>query len=790
MKFATFAVGPKAKHERPWVRLFHKGMFHKGVLAVALGLVSTSGLATEGQPGEFLAPAAPVSLMASVENPTSPPGPLNALLGGWGSFGSMNGLPGLMGSGVPLTWSEQFHPTERTTEGLTSEEKMPQKVLVKSIRLASEREPSEADLSEPGSVEHGSVRPPVGKSSSEKENPSSEKAPSSAVQSGSLASRPQPSLSNVQSLVDFTTQSYANLSIQSQAPKVVLPLTKTTQSQLELVNGLPRLAQQWLDANVKPEYVNNLLNVWVWSQSPVVCANQACEEIALRLNTMSQQLAEIKSNDQALAFLSQNNISDFNEQLLLRGETLDINHMAITEQGKVVKYPRGWVKSNPRAYLVDQWQKLSIYTNAVQNAHLAQQSHQHAQLLAQGQHDQALAKAYRVLEEVVSETGLSSVKVPLPMSNQPVLVAQLAQDLRQANRDLQHITGWSGSVLGLNGRVDLVPMRPDDMASTSMSLLGGSIVVRSDWETFAHEWFHALDVALMLDHVGMDRSRLEYNIMLEGSKAVYTPEQLASPLVGQTLSAYVANAPLASSASPEVVNIWKNLHPLLRQVSSDSQPKGKSWMLNLEEKIHQYQTGDRYSTFRRDEAEYRAKHSEKLAYAFGAFATLQSSVFRELSVLTDGLRAPTLEEARHYDTVFKPSLSQIGQSWWKSQKPVLAYYAIPNSTRVAFDATQTTIPSTPVRHMVADRASSSPKVVFPQVYRPDTSSFVDHPFSDDREHHVDDASPNRPASDDSVLALPDAPTAKEVSPSSVLKARQPPASIPSPLTDGFSSRRR
>ena len=111
-----------------------------------------------------------------------------------------------------------------------------------------------------------------------------------------------------------------------------------------------------------------------------------------------------------------------------------------------------------------------------------------------------MERAHQELQQVIEEVGLGSFRPSLWQYRSPETVAQTADFLRQANRELQSATGWSGRTLGMDGRLNLTmgPVLDDSQAHAFVrtlndTLQGSTIEMTSGWESLGHEWFHVFD---------------------------------------------------------------------------------------------------------------------------------------------------------------------------------------------------------------------------------------------------------------------------------------------------------
>lgn len=108
----------------------------------------------------------------------------------------------------------------------------------------------------------------------------------------------------------------------------------------------------------------------------------------------------------------------------------------------------------------------------------------------------SVEKARSMLEDAVAETGLRALKVSWSDWTTPSRLVWLSENLRQANQDLETVTGWNGPVLGLNGAVVIHMNRPAPQYSAnglSETDDRGVITLTSEWRALGHEWLHAVD---------------------------------------------------------------------------------------------------------------------------------------------------------------------------------------------------------------------------------------------------------------------------------------------------------
>jgi hypothetical protein len=105
--------------------------------------------------------------------------------------------------------------------------------------------------------------------------------------------------------------------------------------------------------------------------------------------------------------------------------------------------------------------------------------------------------ARETLRQAVAAAGLRMLRLGLVDQSGWALHA-MTQELNNQNQKMQHLTGWQGGVLGLEGRIALsfrVPNEAQTAGTTSDSNPDYLEIIGERW-TLPHEWFHALDISL------------------------------------------------------------------------------------------------------------------------------------------------------------------------------------------------------------------------------------------------------------------------------------------------------
>lgn len=99
------------------------------------------------------------------------------------------------------------------------------------------------------------------------------------------------------------------------------------------------------------------------------------------------------------------------------------------------------------------------------------------------------------LARAVGEGGIRVLRLGF-IDEQTALIGGMAEAIGYQNEQMKTLTGWSGRVLGLEGRVAINLQTPDTAQNAGITTDDPQdyIQVVGDWWTLPHEWFHALDI--------------------------------------------------------------------------------------------------------------------------------------------------------------------------------------------------------------------------------------------------------------------------------------------------------
>ncbi len=362
------------------------------------------------------------------------------------------------------------------------------------------------------------------------------------------------------------------------------------------INGA-EMIKKWKDLRIAPEQMMSLVEVLVLTQSPVISANPAVLDDAKALSAHTYDIFSLTNEKQILNFLNTKSIAHLERDgWLAPGSTL-VNSRRITEFSQVL----------------EAWEQFSQFTDSGVKAPLYNPDDESPQKMAQ-----ALAS----LKMAVHDTGLNSLKIPLPMWSSSEHLNEVAFHLQQSNRELQSVTRWSGAVLGLKEKVNLTVTYAHDLSFASVSD-NGDVDIQASFSSLAHEWEHALEYVLA-QQVGYKPTKGPALL----TRAV--SDDFVHPLVQQ----------------------WKTVGEHIDTVMSNT------WYATLQEKSKKFPQN----------AAYYANRHEHMAYTFEAFAQGQLPKNASLRYLPQADRSqgigPTEQQALATSEAWNGVFSYLNQTWW------------------------------------------------------------------------------------------------------------------------------
>lgn len=402
----------------------------------------------------------------------------------------------------------------------------------------------------------------------------------------------------------------AQLGTTIQSTFVAPQLEHQSQAGLSWVSGHQidgsKLLQEWKDGGVRADQAIELLNVLVWTQSPVIATTWEAKTDAENRAQTTRDIFSVKTERNAMFFLNKYSMSK-----LARSNTVTPVEAANTIDGSDAS-----------------WNDVQNYWNTLSTT-------ADGSTVVKGtpaQFDAARAE----LIQAVSETGLSSLRVPLPVWSNAENIQLLAQHIKAANQDMQNVTGWSGKVLGLNNKVSLTVIQPME-ASFTYQNSSGDIAISTSWKDLAHEWFHAFQGAHAQD--------------MANTKDV--------------------SSMFAFNSQNGLTNSWDGL---MNGLKSASDQTGGTWYNKLNAYVNQIPGAEQPTRASWDDMEaakaYYTSPSEMMAYAWGSYvqsklpSTSVISPERGGENVADGILAPTVNEAKNMTSVWNKTFAELDQSWY------------------------------------------------------------------------------------------------------------------------------
>lgn len=373
----------------------------------------------------------------------------------------------------------------------------------------------------------------------------------------------------------------------------------------------PALLRHWERQGLRPDQGMELLSLLVFTQSPTLARTQAALSLAEKSSRATQSILDIETEAQADTLLDRRSPED-----LVKQEAV----MPSIGWNRADRDTSSW--SDVHAY----WDQLSIQTGG---------SPEKAEASSPAQVQAAL----KDLASATDEAGLAALQIPLPAMGRADVLTTMASKLREANQTLSTMTGMSGPVMGLNGRIAFMPFSP---IGNAYAYRVASAVYRVEglWEDFPHEWIHNLDFLLRSVAPSNDFGGASL------SHQVWTDAQFNKP------------------QEDLVVCAWSNLYEQI----DPNQPKGEfslQWNAQRADAIKTHALPDQVTV-------YIAAPAEIVGYAFGSFVQSRQSkgqVFhdpRQDQRLAYSL-GPSVEAASTLAPHWERAFTAINTSWWSGQ---------------------------------------------------------------------------------------------------------------------------
>lgn len=380
------------------------------------------------------------------------------------------------------------------------------------------------------------------------------------------------------------------------------------------IDGIKAI-EGWHAAGISMPRIHRLAQLMVATQSPVLARSQEDLDQAKELSQTTAGMFDLTGDAQAKDFLRARGMPALAQAGWMTVETVQANLRGFADPGEAGL-------DDVRDY----WLQSSMLTTGGPCAPLA------ARDRALGM-DAAVAR----LRTAMDEAGLDSLQVPVSMWSSPETIAAAASGLAGANRELQGLTGWTGPVLGLGGRIDMTLGSAHNVGLTQATA-DGWLHVQARFSDLAHEWIHAVDIAVAVDIGRLDEDHLP-----------------------RMLSWGVPDRP--------VVESWQSTY---RDLEVASRARPDSWFARMDRLAADIEEG-RLPAPDGAPAYLRSSH-ERQAYGFASFAASQlpsGAVLAHPDNTTPGRFAhgPSLAESGAQSDTWRRLFQSVGRQWWAPPDP-------------------------------------------------------------------------------------------------------------------------
>lgn len=454
-------------------------------------------------------------------------------------------------------------------------------------------------------------------------------------------------------------------SLLDKTPQIIDPLGV-------LSGAEPRQAlDDWRQADVSNGAMLAMVQSLVLTQSPVIAIDPAAAERARIAAEQTRALLDNPTPAQALILAEQKNVYALEQAGVLPKLTHVVNYRTFANPGAADQ-------GHELEAVIDYWQRMgqASYDQRLPTAY-------------EGVTRPTLDQAAQALTSAVQEAGFASVRVPLPMWENPAGIMALADQIKQANQEMQQLTGWDGQVMGLQGRVHWVIGTPYDTAITQ-HLGDGTYVIQSTFDDYVHEHIHAVEMA-MADDMG------------------WTPGDAMPAMVSHLHPHAQAATAIAEPVRPQrerhspadgIERTWNSLVSNLHVVSA-SQPEG-GWVKQMNDRARSIaeQNDNRYKP---EEQDYPRDTHERVAFVAAAVATEmlgRDSILGHPRNLSEGLEnpresglpifGPGAAEAAAQRAGFEHTFASLNVLWW-GERPsledsqVVAWDEVPAPVEAVFE---------------------------------------------------------------------------------------------------------
>lgn len=394
-----------------------------------------------------------------------------------------------------------------------------------------------------------------------------------------------------------------------QTPRFVETLGTKQQGQQDwlLADGrvnARQLLNTWANHDVTPVQAFELINMLVVTQSPVITVSPQTEKEVQDVSKLTVEIFNIKTGSDAAKFFTKINLEKLAaDDVIALVQSVNVHH--------------GDAKTT--------WEDVEMYWNIMSSDRLDESR---SSIDLKNDH-QDMDTARKALIQAVKETGLTTLRIPLPNWNDTANLKLMADRLIETNQSIQKVTGWEGGVLGLNQRVDLTIMAPNSISLTYYHRKDNTRVI-SAWEDLGHEWFHALDYSMRT--IPVDAKQYD----------------------GASFTGQVRTMGPNSDFEQE----WGAILPELK---ANSKKGGHTWYQEKEALAAQMKAKNHW------QGDYLSREFELMAFAWQS--NIESKIREQRGAscpdCLDGDLGPTLYEAKAAQPIWDNIMAQVKQVWWK-----------------------------------------------------------------------------------------------------------------------------
>jgi hypothetical protein len=409
--------------------------------------------------------------------------------------------------------------------------------------------------------------------------------------------------------------------------------------------NIRNLLALWREGDITPEQAGGLIDVLMFTQSPVITRTEDGDDMAGVLANRTKTIFDLRSKSDAAEFLEQNSI-----KRMVQDGLLDGGFLFMTQERKT----KNWTEALKRWQHYGRQRLNDKDGETVINA-------------------KELAIAKEKLLAATDVAGLSSLRVPFVIWEDPAELERLATNLTEANYELQNVTGWKGGVLGLNGRVNLQIGIPGSVSFTAPTG-GGAVTMTAAFDDVGHEFAHALDYALRTTAIEPGDSGALFTTQVNGGDA---DKDNNDGVIGRqwiSLQKGLRRPEIDKNIRKREIKLIRGrsgAYGALSDVDANEAAKlamnSSPWLSALYERSKELAHSK--SAYGQSLGRYLLSPHEILGYSLGAYVheeTKGGDVLQDAEAV-NGLRGPDIFEARAGRAQWRATFALIGARWWTIQ---------------------------------------------------------------------------------------------------------------------------